>query len=277
MMSCSAHRKDYHRCHKKPIENGLCETHQSYYKDWVKNHPPLHGRLRTINNRVIQGRIKDLRTGRILLTRTDVRSLRDDHADYYVLLCAHSSMNPLWNTRVLRHVIQREVSQWVRFKKHEDHCIHVLEKILKTPEALLYSADHIMRSCMNEYMIYMIHHQMNIQDRVQEIMEKIMGMECWRSTLLSAAWIDAIGRLTMEIELDKADPDSPYSAEDLAWKEDVFHHTIMPIYHSWIQTEKAILKSYTNILKEELVAAVWHPRRVEHWIQNYGYDIFEHL
>ena len=48
---------------------------------------------------------------------------------------------------------------------------------------------------------------------------------------------------------------------------------MVPAFETWRQTARASIQSRAIIYSEELIAAAWHPRRVERWVEHYGIDV----
>jgi hypothetical protein len=50
-----------------------------------------------------------------------------------------------------------------------------------------------------------------------------------------------------------------------------------PIFDKFKDESVKRIKNTIGNYKEELCAAAWHPRRVERWIEEYGFDLFEKI
>lgn len=67
-------------------------------------------------------------------------------------------------------------------------------------------------------------------------------------------------------------------ALQLAWKLSRHQSRITPIREELLQ-KTARLRAIQNCLlvKEELMMNVWHPRRMEHILETYGWEAYENL
>ncbi len=48
-------------------------------------------------------------------------------------------------------------------------------------------------------------------------------------------------------------------------------------FYSLRKESRRRIKERMDLIKEELMAAVWHPRRVERWLEEGGWDMIEHM
>ena len=277
--TCKAYRKDHRRCNKTASNNGLCDIHQSYYRDWFASRPPLYGHNRYKVNRLYQSYKEQLESGRVLITSANLNSLGDDanHSDYYLLLCATCKhVNPLWNMELFARTIETDLQHWIRFPSYEHQFLQTFKILSKAPGATIYAGYCIIRFCMYQLMDYYTYHEQDIQDRLEIICDSIFEQDVWRSTLYSSHWTEFYEN--MDTFLEKHMKENIYSAEEIALESRFYRLAVSTAIQSTMETHQACVRSRLAVYKEELMAAVWHPRRVERWVQHYGLDnVFDHI
>lgn len=275
---CQAYRQDHRRCHKKATVDGLCEKHQHYYKDWFTNRPPYYGYMHHNKNRLYSSYKEQLATGRISISPKQVNSLGNDinYIDYYLLLCTYiQPFDPLWNRPLFSKTLEVDLLHWIRFPKYEAQFMHTLTTLGRNPHAVISSAYIIFRFCMRQLMDYYTFHNEDIQGRLEIILEKIFAHSLWNQTFYSSHWDSVFSDLKDLIKDDRAGTE--YNEEEIDLEENFLYIIIKPLYRTLRETQKACIQSALAIYKEDLMAAAWHPRRVEVWWNHFGEDVFEKI
>jgi hypothetical protein len=276
---CQAYRKDHRRCHKTSTENGLCAAHQDYYKDWFSSRPPLYGFMHYKRNRLYSSYKEQLATGHINITPADLNSLGDDnnYSDYYLLLCETCPhVNPCWNMYLLAKTLELDLMHWIRMPSYESHFMETFSTLSKAPGATLYAGFILVRFCMIKLMDYHTFHELDIRDRLEVICERIFGDDVWRTTLYSAHWPTLFENVDDLIKKHKKE--EHFSEEEIALEINFYEITVKPILDAMRQTQQVCVQSRIAVYKEELMAAAWHPRRVESWVNHFGLGaVFDHI
>lgn len=276
---CEAYRHDHRRCHKKATADGLCAKHQHYYKHWFTTHPPYYGYMHNNKDRLYSSYKEQLLSGRVTVTPKQLNSLGNDinNIDYYLLLCTTLPyIDPLWNRPLFSKTLEVDLLHWIRFPKYEAQFMHTLVTVGRNPHAVISSAYIIFRFCMRQIMDYYTFHNENIESRLEIILEKIFAHPLWNQIFYSAEWDSIFDNLKELIQDDRADS-SEYNAEEVDMEESFYYTIIRPIYRTLRETQKACVLSALATYKEDLMAAAWHPRRVEVWWNHFGEDVFEKI
>jgi hypothetical protein len=276
---CQAYRQDHRRCHKKATADGLCTKHQHYYKDWFNTHLPYYGYMHHTKNRLYSSYKEQLATGRIIVSPKQLNSLGNDinNIDYFLLLCTYvQPLDPLWNRPLFSKTLEVDLLHWIRFPSKEAQFMETFVTLGRNPLAVLSSAYIIFRFCMRQLMDYYTFHNENIESRLEIILEKIFEHPLWNHTFYSAQWDSVFSDLKDLIKDDRA-TNSVYNAEEIDLEENFYYMTIRPLYRTLRETQKACIQSALAIYKEDLMAAAWHPRRVEVWWNHFGEDVFEKI
>jgi hypothetical protein len=275
---CEAYRKDHRRCHKTAFADGLCEKHQTYYKNWFNNRPPIYGYNHLTNNRLYSSYKEQLSSGRITITPKQLNSLGNDinNIDYFLLLCSYvESLDPLWNQPLFTKALEVDLLYWIRLPSKEAQFINTLTTVARNPQALLLAAYIIFRFCMRQLMDYYTFHDEHIETRLEIILEKIFAHPLWNQTFYSAHWDSTFDDLKELIKEDRANTE--YNADEVTLEENFLYTIITPLYKTMRETQKVCIESALATYKEELMAAAWHPRRVEVWWAYFGEDVFEKI
>ncbi len=277
---CQAYRQDHRRCCKEAtINTNLCKTHANYYRDWFKNRPPYRGFMRLKNNRLYQSYKAQLETGRIQITEKELNSLGDTdyHIDYYLLLCTYCpGIDPLWNYPLFRTTIQHDFMDWIRFPRYETKFKETLATIASKPVALHVAFYTIFKMIMESYVYYITQHEEDIQSRIEIILEKLFEFPLVRNLYYSDEWDCVFKRLEKMIQDERKE--TYYTPEEVHWLEHILTMSILPAYKTWHQTQTALIKSQLNTYVAELMAAAWHPTRVNNWVNHFGLeDVFDRM
>jgi hypothetical protein len=277
---CQAYRHDHRRCCKKAdIGTNLCKLHTNYYRDWFKNRPPYRGFMRQKDNRVYQSYKAQLKTGWIQVFSQELNSLGDTdyHIDYYLLLCTYCpGVDPLWNPHLFRTTIRFDFLDWIRFPRYEKKFKETLATIATKPEALFQALSLVFEMMMESYVYYITQHEEDIQSRIETILEKLFEFPFVHNLYCSAEWECVFERLEHIIEDERKG--TYYTPEEVHWLEHILTSSILPAYKTWHQTQTAVIKSNLHTYVADLMAAAWHPKRVELWIDHFGIgDVFDRM
>lgn len=277
---CAAYTKNHIRCsaYVSDPNTCYCPTHKNYARDWFAKHPPLYGLYRpdiTRRSRAVKEYIHQFRTEAIIPSRYYVYNLTSDAGNYfyYYLLCQHCpSVDPLWNRRLFKDVL------WFQYRRALDNPLYVrkffeaCEIFAKNPECayfmfnmlLLYSIQYLLENVgesakRDYYKVY------------EELWERLFNQPFFGQVALSEKMKEVIPehlRFLIAKRKDGIVGDDVYNIS-----REFLEELMVPAFETWRQTARASIQSRAIIYSEELIAAAWHPRRVERWVEHYGIDV----
>lgn len=277
-MSCTAYTKQHRRCGAKVHgESVVCKAHVNYYKDWFSKHPPIYGfykRDEIMNYRPTYEYVDVLKSGRVVPSRSYVYRLGNEvmYYSYYILLCRYSEkVNPLWNEKLFHEVIACYFHRCVKEKRELAEFIKLCNIMAKSPAAVYL----IYEVLIYESTLAVLDTSNDIQHILEGIWELLYEQDFWSSVyfnnVMETSLTTHIEYLHTEYKNDDID--------DYQYEESVqlVLNFFKPILRSWNEMAVGTLRSRIEPYKEELIAAAWHPRRVQAWLEYYGDDVFDYL
>ncbi len=235
--------------------------------------------MRVKTSRLYRSYKEQLSAGHVEITQAELNSLGNDinYSDYYLLLCEICpDVKPWWNVYLFNETLELDLLQWIRMPSYERRFMETYAILMKTPIDVQNSACTIVRFCICQLLNYYMNHDQDIRDRLEIILERIFMQDAWRTTLFSIEWEDFhrdINKL-----LKKHKEIGELFAEEIALETDFYELTVKPLIRTNLEIQRAYIQSRIAIYKEELIAAAWHPRRVQRWVDHYGLDtVFDHM
>lgn len=278
---CTAYTKDHVECgiHIHSSHHTYCKIHRNYARNWFAVHPPLYGIFNpemVEKSRVIKEYIAQFSSGAIVPSRFYVYKLQCNPAYYfyYILLCGHSpTVNPLWNKRLFRDVVDFYFARAIRNKERIRELLFICNVLGKNTDCLFYLYSTLIEITF-KYVLEHYYNDVIIETQIQNILGSIFEMDCWRTVALSDEMHYIIGEHADIIHTHyKA---GSINTDEYNYLDKVLRHLIEVEYKSWKEYMIGSLKSRIQPYIEELHAAAWHPRRVSTWIDAYGLeDVFD--
>ena len=280
--ACTAYTKEHIQCrqHAKP-NTPYCAIHRNYARDWFATHPPLYGIYSDSmisNSRVVKEYIAQFRSGAIVPTRAYVYNLPDKHTSYfyYILLCENCpTVNPLWNKNLFKSIIGYYFIGSITSIKKADEFGNICTILGKNTECLLYMYERITYYVLK----YILRYKFiipYIDSQMIRIIESVLELECWDHMGLA----DAMNQVIQEHRagLDFYNASGRLDQDDYAYLTHIINNILVPAHQTWRSSVMAKAKSRIEPYVDDLIAAAWHPRRVERWIEVLGLeDVFDVL
>jgi hypothetical protein len=225
-------------------------------------------------SRVVKEYIEQFRTEAIVPSRYYVYNIAADAGNYlyYYLLCEHSpSVDPLWNQRLFKDVLWFQYRRALDAPKYVDRffeacrvlaknaeCVYFIFNML-LPYSIQYLLENIGPNSADEYYgVFM------------DLWERLLSEPFFGQVAFSEKMKEVIPEHKGFLDIKKKDGIIGDDVYELSMK---FLTDIMePTFENWRDLVRGSLESRSFIYKEELVAAVWHPRRVERLLELCGLE-----
>jgi len=279
---CAAYTKNHVKCGAYVVrahdnETRYCPIHKNYARDWFAKHPPLYGLYRpdiVRRSRVVKEYIEQFRTEAIVPSRYYVYNIAADAGNYlyYYLLCEHSpSVDPLWNQRLFKDVLWFQYRRALDAPKYVDRffeacrvlaknaeCVYFIFNML-LPYSIQYLLENIGPNSADEYYgVFM------------DLWERLLSEPFFGQVAFSEKMKEVIPEHKGFLDIKKKDGIIGDDVYELSMK---FLTDIMePAFENCRCLVRGSLESRAIVYKEELVAAVWHPRRVERLLELCGLE-----
>jgi hypothetical protein len=223
---------------------------------------------------VVKEYIEQFRTEAIVPSRYYVYNIAADAGNYlyYYLLCEHSpSVDPLWNRRLFKDVL------WFQYRRALDapkyvgrffeacrvlaknaECVYFIFNIL-LPYSIQYLLENVGPNSADEY--YSV---------FMDLWERLLSEPFFGQVAFSEKMKEVIPEHKNYLKMNLKDGIIGSDVYGLSMK---FLTDIMePAFENWRGLLRGSLASRSLVYKEELVAAVWHPRRVERLLDLCGLE-----
>ena len=279
-VQCTAHTKNHRPCgnHINPGST-YCDIHRNYASNWFSTHPPLYGLFSpeaVENSRVVKEYIKQFRSGAIVPTRAYVHKLpaKSTSYFYYILLCENSAaVNPLWNESLFKDIIAyyflNSLISTTKMREFQTIC----NVLAKNTNCLLFMYERITYYVL-KYILRYRYIIPYIEVQMRRLIDNIFELECWNHVGLAEAMNDVIAE--HRVGLESYNASGKMEADDYVYLCRIIEDVLVPAHQSWRACIMASAKSRIEPYVEDLVAAAWHPRRVERWIDVFGLeDVFD--
>ena len=284
-VQCAAYTKDRKQCGAHTINlsqsTSYCAIHRNYATNWFSTHPPLHGLFNAEaieTSRVVKEYIEQFKSGAIVPTRAYVYNLpaKSTSYFYYILLCENCPIvNPLWNNNLFKGILSYYFLNALATPTKMDEFGTICNILSKNTKCLIFMYECITYNIL-KYIIRYTQVIPYIENRMRCIIDGVLELECWNHVDLAEGMTDVIRE--HRTGLDSYNASGKLETDDYLYLCRILDDVIMPAHQSWRSYVMVAAKSRIEPYVEDLIAAAWHPRRVERWIEVLGIeDVFDVL
>jgi hypothetical protein len=241
-----------------------CCIHKNYYKDWLTKHPPFYD-TDHISIRQLKEYIFQLKNRHVILSESFLTGLAVPYFQYYAFVMRYSDFPIILNSHCF-YTLMASVPRSLCSAAHNNllqlFIKHLVELafFLKDPKSCSVVLGYVLYEC-GRYFI-----QFNVPfDTGTFILTNLFELPGWRYLLYWKGLDEALTKIWDVLTV----PGSTF------WTIDVFrqHLHLFHMYHG------SSIRIHSNLFKEELIANVLHPRRVQRLL-DLGYsldDILDNL
>lgn len=277
MALCQAITKNnYHPCGNKARHgHDTCASHKTFYRKdvWVKRflygesneHVLLGYQEDTASGRLEQHVRQTLASGRFTITQEDVKRIPalDRFSDIFFLLCEQPTIDPKWNRRLLLSSISYYFNLY-----------HYLSQSGDLPNPYLLHKSRIAPILNNPNMTF---------GQTLKFMLKVKHMKDLTNTLNHqplGEYQPVIDTLFQDYKSDYIWYSDEFLTSALVPEESVplreyFRAQILPQLKRRAKQIRQAKKVRLDPIKEQLVATVFHPKNVERWLNEGGWELLD--
>jgi len=245
-------KKDIRRCRLERIPNKkTCAIHKNYYSTWIDSHYPILA-WPTLTQREKEEYIFQVSNRHVVIPEAFIRILTPIEIQYFQLLVGYTDHSPFLNKPCFIKTIQHYANLYVG---KPDMFIESLKPYIKTHKDLLFAFTILLEEIF-----------INISRSSQhgfDLLDWFMLRGFWRPLLYSTAFMEIFS--SERSMFQRLYPDQPE-----LWSESEMENPNKPIKKfitNFNKYQVYLLKKQRSIFKEDLMAAAWHPRRVEKWLE----------
>lgn len=272
---CAAIRQDGYPCQNHArINHDTCFCHKNFYdkSNWIARFLsaeaedyPLLGYPETLKiGRITKHVETTLSSGRIRLTKEDIKQIPalDKLTDAYLILCRQPSVKPKWNKQLFLAIGHYFRLFQMGNLEDEQRFLEAYElrmaPLVENPNLSLVD----LLKCMTQ-----VKQKFETTERlIRGNLHRLPFEQIFVRTLRMASQKDSLCWYS-----------SPYLLKVACFQgqEEFFSEEILRILRENRQQICRAKKDAIDPLKEELVANVFHPRRVEKWLNEGGFELLD--
>ena len=269
---CLAFAKDHRRCRLEKEEGQqTCPYHKEYFSRWFDTRKGFHRAVSS--KREIEEYHFQICKKHVTVPESHIASLDVNYSEYYTWLLEHTDYPATVNRRCLKYCV--DTLSWSIFiAKRLDSTKRLFNSL-----AYLFTDVETIQICFElfwEEMVDTFRFYKGSEQFYTQRFRQVFYSPVWRPILFQKdLWycIQIIWEKNLEREAQQLANMNPHLHFKEEWSRERFQDLLyeMTVFH---QTK---IKERIQPFKEELIAAAWHPRRVERWIEKYGLDILDTL
>lgn len=262
---CTGFTRDHRRCRLEAREDQkTCNIHRNYYIGWLHSHP----RLDDLSTKRVKEEFDfQVRNRHVIITEEYCKRLIGANRDFYVYLIKNAGINPLWNREQLLKVFYLIVTKFQHQSTDWESDVSRISEILTTPEVCKFIFRKIVE--LGKLWIYAG------QDDIEYAMSScrllfLLGFQMpsgWKQMVCSTFFMEEVEE---EIKMVNVIRDERIKQDLLKYLEDI----VKPEINYFTMIAKKSIKENTNIYKEDLMMEMWHPSRVQKWLDG-GEKLYE--
>lgn len=256
---CLGFSKDHRQCRLiRRSGERTCAIHKHYFSDWISNHCHFY-KWEWLSKRQKAEFQFQLSNGYVQISQEHVCRLNHTHLDYYLKLVDYAKIPVEWNMVLLHTAVYRILDEVL---KQTERTVN-LSYFLQTPRNCILTLTALLRSLVSKTVLYRL-----AEGQWMPLTRLVsVWFEC---TIINAEWEQLLWSQELrtcfrdELEVCLQDPSNTLLVA-------VGRSIVKPLYDEWIplfhSTFASRHKERMSLIKEELVAQAWHPRRVEKWVE----------
>jgi hypothetical protein len=264
---CCAFGKDHRRCRLASLpETNTCYVHKFYYINWFNSHPGFFS-LNFISKRQLKEYIFQFRNRYVTLPVAHVTSIPANWYDYYNTIIMYTDHCPLVNRACLRNVVNiivRGAFVPIAPGQFDESVYEDLRFFLKSPEACAVVFHELVQAGL-DLLRWGWRNVPRTVDVIHSIYSKFFALEEWRYIACGSSLIKLFKNALTP--MDRFDH----------FVRTTFHPAFVGAIRELKQTHRSHMKNRVAVFREELVAQVFHPDRMQQLIDTYGIDVLDTL
>jgi len=264
---CQAFTKEHRRCRLEIQDEGVCSIHRNYYTNWLHKHRPF-SEVKLPTKRKMAEFDFQLKNKHVIITEHYCKALEGFNPLFYEYLINTADINPLWNEVELESVFYRIIN---RVQYHSDTW-EIDQKritaILTSPEVCKF----IFKKIMYLSKLWIITPDVDMMYRMKSgRLLFLLGF------LMPSGWKQMTGSTFFMEELTK-EVNKAQEMSNQREKQDILdflEHLVKPAIIEFNKEKKMCQKAIQNVFKEELMMEMWKPSRVQKWIDEGGWKLYD--
>ena len=269
---CLAFTKDHRRCRLQRDEGSKsCPYHKDYFLYWLETHGGFQSS--SSSKRLIEEYNFTISNRNIEIPESYIATMTIHYSEYYKYLIDQTGYSSTLNMTCLKYCV--DAVAWPMFiatkletTKHE---FNNLAPLFTDVESTLYCFQLLWKEIVETFRFY------EKEDAAyMKRFRQVFYSPVWRPLIFNKDLWYTIQTIWEENQLreqrtrNRMNPLLQFKAE---WSRERFQDMLyeMTTYH------QKKMKERIQPFKEELMAAAWHPRRVEKWINMYGLESIDDM
>lgn len=271
-IQCLAFTKDHRRCRlQRDDGQQTCEYHKEYFLKWLETHKGFHHAISS--KRQMEEYRFQICNHHVTIPESYIATLTIHYQAYYEFLVKETGCSSLVNHRCFKYGI--DTLSWAIFIEtnlaRTKRLFNSLAHFFTDVESILFCFRLFWKEMVETFRFYKADDEM-YQKRFQQVFYSpvwrpiLFNKELWYT--IQTVWEENQRReieqgILMNRALELKEQWSRERFQDMLYTMTAFHQKKM--------------KGRIQPFKEELIAAAWHPKRVERWLEMGGFELLDAL
>lgn len=245
--------RDRRRCRlKKRDGEKTCWIHRNYYADWISLHDPsmfYRESWGNLTDRCQEEFIFQINGGHVQVSASHIKDLHAIQVGFYEVYIRYTEHSPILNKSCFVHALNRllipfesvpPISELAVYMKDPACCLFLLS----------YLFQKLIRKCPQRASSFFSH------------LWRYVGEDNphWKQILFCEKIKDVVLNFAEDIH-------AYYNIQLTGNFMQETENTFRMFVHAFNRMHALTVKNRCEIYKEELIAAAWHPRRLERWLE----------
>ena len=267
---CLAFTKDHRRCRlQREDESKTCPYHKDYFSRWLETHKGFHSVHSS--KREIEEYKFQITNNHVHIPESYVAELGRYYRGYYLFLLKHTGYFATVNTRVLSYSVKSHSWSIFSSKNHRAAKEYYKEllPLFTDPTSIFVCFCILWEEMVEMYRFY--------KDDGQKFMSRfrhVFFSPAWRPILFNRDLWYVIQSIWEDVA-KKEEFQAQHINPTLRFKEEWSRERFQDMLYEFTVHHQTKLKERIQPFKEELMAAAWHPNRVEKWLEAGGFELFD--
>ena len=269
-VQCLAFTKDHRRCRLQREEGSKsCPYHKQYFSTWLETHPGFQrGRS---SKRVIEEYEFTISNRNIEIPESYVAEIDIMHSEYFMYLIDQTGYSAAINPRCLTYCVS--CLAWPMFMADSlettKQMFNSLAPLFTDVESTMICFIRLWKEIVETFRFYQ-----KEDAAYMKRFRQVFYSPVWRPIAFNRDLWYTIQTIWEENQA-REERNRPHMSHVLQFKEQWSRERFQDMLYEMMAYHQKKIQSRIQPFKEELIAAVWHPRRIERWIDKHGIEVLD--
>lgn len=269
---CLAFTKDHRRCRLQRDEGSkTCPYHTQYFSTWLETHPGFQ--RSSSSRRLIEEYEFTISNRNIEIPELYIEAIDINYSEYYAYLIDQTGYSAAINTRCLKYCVSSLAWPMIIAENltTTKQMFNSLAPLFTDVESTMVCFTRLWKEIVETFRFYE-----KEESAYMKRFRQVFYSPIWRPIMFNRdLWytIQTIWEANQAREVNMMGRMNPH----LRFKEEWSRERFQDMLYEVMSYHQKRVKDRIQPFKEELIAAAWHPRRVEKWLEMGGFELLDSL